>query len=45
MIVLSVLIYGVTTNIIESTAFSIFAGLSIAHIFAKKHTKGMIYIL
>lgn len=38
MVMLSVLIYGVTTNIIESTAFSIFAGLSVAHIFANIHT-------
>lgn len=37
MIVLSILIYGAVTNIIESTAFSIFVGLSLAHIFAKKH--------
>jgi len=36
-IMLSVLIYGITTNIIESTIFSIFLGLSIAHIFAKKY--------
>lgn len=37
MIMISVLIYGIIANIIESTVFGIFLGLSVAHIFAKKH--------